>query len=108
MLYVSGSVVVPVRVPEQLSDVVGAVAVAEHSPVTSAKVGVVGSVTSSTITFCGTMILLPLPSSKVQLMTKVPCVLYVSGSVVVPVKIPEQLSVVVGAVAVAEHSPVTS
>ncbi|MCF7569122.1 hypothetical protein L3X37_12210 [Sabulilitoribacter arenilitoris] len=45
-MYVNGSVVVPVIVPEQLSVVVGAVAVAEHSPVTSASVGVSGSVTS--------------------------------------------------------------
>ena len=37
-------------VPEQLSVVVGAVAVAEHSPVTSAKTGVNGSSLSVTVT----------------------------------------------------------
>ena len=44
--YVNGSVVVPVIVPAQLSAVVGAVTVAEHCPVTVAKVGVAGGVTS--------------------------------------------------------------
>ena len=42
---------VPVIVPAQLSVVVGAVAVAEHSPVTLASVGVTGAVTSVIITF---------------------------------------------------------
>ena len=46
----SASLVEPVTVPAQLSVVVGAVAVAEHSPVTSAKVGVTGGVTSFTVT----------------------------------------------------------
>ena len=41
---------VPVIVLAQLSVVVGAVAVAEHSPVTSAKVGVVGASLSFTVT----------------------------------------------------------
>ncbi len=42
---------VPVMVPEQLSVVVGAVAVAEHSPVTLANVGTAGGVTSLITTF---------------------------------------------------------
>ena len=37
-------------------------------------------------------------------MTKLPCVLYVTGSDVVPETVPEQASVVVGVGAVAEHS----
>ncbi len=37
---------VPVMVPEQLSVVVGAVAAAEHSPVTLASTGTAGGVTS--------------------------------------------------------------
>ena len=47
VVYVSGSLVVPVIVPEQSAVVIGAVAVAEHSGVTSAKVGITGAVTSS-------------------------------------------------------------
>ena len=47
MEYVKASEVVPVIVPAQSSDVVGTVAVAEHSPVTSSNVGVSGFVTSS-------------------------------------------------------------
>ena len=45
-------VVVPMMVPTQLSVVVGAVGVAEHSAVMSESVGCVGGVTSSIITFC--------------------------------------------------------
>ncbi len=53
MLYVSGSEVVPVMVPSQASVAVGAVAVAEHSPVTLGKFATsgVGVVLSSTIMF---------------------------------------------------------
>ena len=55
------------------------------------------------------MDVLPLPSSKVQVTTEVPCVVRVNASVVVPVIVPEQLSVAVGALPiVAEHSPVAS
>ena len=41
--------------------------------------------------------LLPFVSSNVQCTTEVPCVVLVSGSLVVPVIVPTQLSVVVGA-----------
>ena len=61
-------------VPEQLSVVVGAVAVAEHSPVTSASTGTTGAVTSLIITFCVAVDVLPLPSLKVQVITWVPWV----------------------------------
>ena len=49
-VYVKGSEVVPLIVPEQLSVVVGTVAVASHLPVTSAKIGVLGAILSSTVT----------------------------------------------------------
>jgi len=48
----------------------------------------------------------PFASVKVQTIVKVPCVLYVNGLAVVPVMVPEQLSVAVGAVTVTEHCPV--
>ena len=51
--------------------------------------------------------LFPFPSLNVQLTVNVPCVEYVNASVVVPVIVPAQISVVVGAVKVAEHCPVT-
>ena len=62
-------------VPAHISVVVGATAVAEHSPVTSANVGTTGAVTSSTITFCVCVATFPLPSSKLQVIVKFPCVL---------------------------------
>src|SRR5436309_2064951 len=50
---------------------------------------------------------LPTASTKCQVTVEVPCVLRVSESVVVPVMVPEQLSVAVGAAAmVAVHWPV--
>src|SRR5688572_33228879 len=59
--------------------------------------------------FCVWVVLLPLPSSKVQVTTEVPCVVRVSGSLVVPTIRPSQASVAVGAAGiVAEHSPVAS
>ena len=61
-------------VPEQASVVVGATAVAEHSPVTSAKTGVNGFVISSITTSWVTLIAFPLPSSKFQVMVWVPWV----------------------------------
>ncbi|MBK7346988.1 MAG: hypothetical protein IPI98_08815 [Chitinophagaceae bacterium] len=68
-MYVVGSVVVPVTDPAQLSVAVGAVTVTEHSPVASGKdAGAAGAVTSSTITFCVAVDVLPLPSSNVQVM----------------------------------------
>src|SRR5256885_8412575 len=57
---------------------------------------------------CSSDLTLPCPSSKLQVTTEMPCVVRVSGSLVVPVIVPPQLSVVVGAVViVAEHCPVT-
>ena len=49
----------------------------------------------------------PLPSLNDQVTTVVPCVVIGNTVVVVPVIVPAQLSVVVGAVGVAEHCPVT-
>ena len=49
-------------VPAQASVVVGAVAVAEHWPVTLAKVGVTGGVTSFTVTVKLQVVILPNPS----------------------------------------------
>ena len=90
----------PVTVPAQLSVVVGAaLMVAEHWPVTSGNTGVAGAVVSCTTMFCVWVDTLPLPSSKCQCTTKVPCVECVSGSVVVPVIAPLQLSVAVGGAA---------
>jgi hypothetical protein len=48
--YVNGFVVTPVIVPEQLSCVVGAVAVAEQTPVKSGKTGTTGTTLSITVT----------------------------------------------------------
>ena len=61
-------------VPAQLSCEVGAVTVTEHSPVALVNVGATGGVTSSTITVCCAVLLLPLPSLKVQVMLYDPCV----------------------------------
>ncbi|MCF1193228.1 hypothetical protein LRR18_16685, partial [Mangrovimonas sp. AS39] len=58
------------------------------------------------MTSCSTVIELPLPSSNVHVIVCVPWVLYVKGSDVVAVMVPAQLSVVVGAVAVAAHCSV--
>ena len=67
VLRVSGSLVVPVIVPAQLSVVVGAAAmVAEHWPVTSANTGVAGAIVSSTTMFCVAVVVLPFPSLNVQ------------------------------------------
>ena len=53
--------------------------------------------------------ILPSPSTKCHVTVELPWVLRVRESVVVPVIVPEQLSVAVGgAVMVAEHCPVTS
>ena len=55
------------------------------------------------------MLKLPTASVKVQVTVDVPCVLLVNASVVVPVIVPLQLSVAVGAdVIVAEHCPVAA
>ena len=83
--------------------------VAEHWPVTSANTGVAGAMVSWTMMFCVWVDSLPWPSLKCQVTTDVPCVERVSESLVVPVTVPAQLSVVVGAaLMVAEHWPVTS
>jgi len=100
-------VVVPVTVPTQLSAVVGAVGVTEHSPVMLAKVGVTGAVTSSTMIFWLAVVMFPFPSLKVHVTTVVPCVVIGNVVVVVPVTVPTQLSVVVGVAGVTEHCPVT-
>ena len=50
MLYDKASAVVPVIIPTQASVVEAVVAVAEHCPVTLAKVGVTGAVVSFTVT----------------------------------------------------------
>src|SRR5678816_995297 len=107
---VNESVVVPVIVPPQLSAAVGAEAiVAEHWPVASGSVAMfgTGAVMSSTTMFCVCVEVCPLPSLNVQVATDVPCVVRVNESVVVPVMVPSQLSVAVGAEAiVADHWPV--
>src|SRR5205823_14258705 len=70
---------------------------------------IVGAVTSATTMCCVCVDSLPLPSLKCQVTSEVPCVVRVSESLVVPVIVPLQLSVAVGAEAiVAEHSPVAS
>jgi hypothetical protein len=103
----NGTLDVAVIVPAQLSCAVGAVGVDEHCAVTLGNdAGASGGVISSTITFCNTTIKLPFPSLNIQWMTCVPCVLYVNGSIVNPVTVPAQLSVVVGTEAVALHWPV--
>ena len=59
--------VVPVTIPAQLSVVVGAVGVPEHSPMfTSANTGVTGAILSFTITVWLAVVELPLPSANVQ------------------------------------------
>src|SRR5206468_10109055 len=85
--------------------------VAEHSPVASDSEAAsgTGAVWSASAMFCVCVDSLPLPSLKCQVTTEVPCVVRVSESLVVPVMVPLQLSVAVGAEAiVAEHSPVAS
>src|SRR6266700_1074025 len=112
VLRLSESVVAPVMVPEQLSVAVGGAAMfAEHWPVASGSVArlATGGIVSVTTMFCVWEELLPWPSLKVQVTTDVPWVVRASESVVVPVMVPEQLSVAVGGAAmVAEHWPVAS
>ena len=60
------------------------------------------------ITFCVAVVKLPFPSANVQVTIVVPCFVIGNTVDVVPVTVPAQLSVVVGAVGVAEHSAVTS
>src|SRR6185369_1786703 len=97
-------------VPAQLSVVVGAAAmVAVHWPVTSASSGIVGAIVAVSTIRCGAVTTWPLPSSKVHVTIEIPLIEGVSESLVVPVMVQAQLSVVVGvAVMVAVHWPVTS
>src|SRR5439155_6132901 len=68
-----------------------------------------GAIVSVTRIFHVCVVLLPWLSLKCHVTVEVPWVLRVRESVVVPVIVPEQLSVAVGgAVMVAEHCPVTS
>ena len=108
----STAVVVPVIDPEQLSVAVGAVNVSTlHSAVTSSNTATSGpgAVTSSIITFWVWVLMFPLASSNVHVTTVVPWAVIGSTVVVVPVIVPAQLSVAVGAVNVSTlHSAVTS
>ena len=85
---------VPVIVPAQLSVVVGAVTVTEHSPVAAASVGFTGLVTSSTTTVWVAVAVLPLPSVTVQVTVVVPSG-NVAGALFVT-EATEQLSAVTG------------
>jgi hypothetical protein len=67
---------------------------------------IVGAILSKTITVWIAVELFAFASVNVQVIVCVPCVEYVNGFVVVPFIVPEQLSCVVGAVAVAEQTPV--
>jgi uncharacterized membrane protein YgdD (TMEM256/DUF423 family) len=104
--------VVPVIEPSQLSVDIGALgAVTLHSPVKFAKLAEfgTGAVTSSIMTFCVCVLLLPSTSVKVQVIIVVPAVVIGKVVVVVPVIAPSQLSVAVGAVgAETLHSAVKS
>ena len=105
-------VVVPVIVPEQLSVAVGAVNVSTlHSAVMSSNTATSGAcaVTSSITTFWVWVLIFPRASSNVQVTTVVPWAVIGSTVVVVPVIVPAQLSVAVGAVNVSTlQSAVTS
>jgi len=59
-------------VPAQLSVVVGIVTVAEHSPVTVAKVGTAGAVTSFTVTVKVSVSAVPQPLDAVAVTVVVP------------------------------------
>src|SRR5438876_715317 len=73
------------------------------------EVVITGIVVSAITIFCVCDEALPTASTKCHVTVEVPCVLRVSESVVVPVMVPEQLSVAVGDPAmVAVHWPVTS
>ena len=81
--------------------------VAVDCPVTFARIGTTGGSVSFTITVWFAVLLLPFPSLKVQWTVKVPCVVYDSGSEVVPVTTPATASVVLATGTVAKHCPVT-
>ena len=96
----------------QLSVAVGAdEIVAKHCPVTAGKevTFATGAIVSVTTISWVCMLEFPTASLKVQVTVDVPCIVLVNASEVVPVIIPLQLSVAVGAEAmVAEHCPVTA
>ena len=96
----------------QLSVAVGAVnEVTVHSSVKSAKgvASATGAVMSFIITFWVCVLVFPFPSSYVQVTTVVPWVVTGNEVIVVPVIVPSQLSVAVGAVgAVTAHSSIKS
>mmetsp|Transcript_7151 Transcript_7151/g.9968 ORF Transcript_7151/g.9968 Transcript_7151/m.9968 type:complete len:248 (+) Transcript_7151:721-1464(+) len=79
-----------------------------HSANTVSTFEAVGGTKSLIITFCVAVVMLPEPSSKVHVITVVPCVVTVVGSVVVPVIDPAQASIAVGAATVTAHSPIES
>ena len=66
----------------------------------------VGLVTSSSVMFWLAVVELPLPSVKVQVTTVTPWAVIGKLTFGVPVIVPAQASVVVGAVGVPEHSPI--
>ena len=94
-----------------MSVAVGAVKlVTEHSEVMFAKLTIVatGAVLSSIITLCVCVDVFPFPSLYVQVTVVVPWVMIGKVALCVPVIVPAQLSVAVGAVNVdTEHSDVT-
>src|SRR6185503_7951512 len=77
------------------------------SPVKVGRTGVTGGMVSLTITVWFAELLLPLPSLNVQCTVKVPWLLYVNESLVVPVMVPAIRSDAIGTGTVAEHCPVT-
>jgi len=100
---------VAVIVPAQLSVELGAVTGVTQSTVAAGNELIfgAGAVMSSKIIFWLAVTMFPLPSLNVHVTTVVPCVVIGKVVVVVPVSVPAQLSVVVGAVGVIEHCPVT-
>ncbi|MNE03707.1 hypothetical protein D3C87_985810 [compost metagenome] len=80
----------------------------KHCPIMSARTGATGAAVSLMVTFWLAATIFPLPSSKVQTTTVVPCAVIGKTVFAVPVMVPEQLSVAVGAVNEAEHSAATS
>jgi hypothetical protein len=97
---------------EQLSPVTGVpratpIAVQDALVVVFTFIGavIVGGILSSTITFWFAVVEFPFPSSKVHVTIVVPLVVIGKTVSVVPVMVPAQASVVVGAVGVPAHCP---
>ena len=105
-------VVTPITWPAQLSVAVGATKVSTlHSALTSSKsaTSATGAVVSIITTVCVWVVILPSLSSKDHVTTVVPCAVIGNSVLVVPVIVPSQLSVAVGAVKTSTlHSAVTS